>query len=79
MSDLKNKFENSKDKVVGKAKEGLGQITGSQVTELKGKIQYKKADIKENANNTKEKMAENINNKLDEKEEDKKISSSFLR
>ena len=72
MSDLKNKFENAKDKVVGKAKEGLGQITGSQVTELKGKIQYQKADLKENINNTKEKIAQKINDKLDEKEENKK-------
>lgn len=72
MSDLKNKFENAKDKVVGKAKEGLGKATGNQVTELKGKLQYKKADLKENVNNIKEKIVENINDKLDKREEDKK-------
>jgi len=72
MSDLKNKFENAKDKVVGKAKEELGKVTGSQVTELKGKLQYKKGDLKEKVNNTAEKIAENINDKLDKKEDDKK-------
>ena len=72
MSDLKNKFENAKDKVVGKANEGLGKVTGSQETELKGKLQFQKADLKEKINNTKEKIVEKINDKLDEKEEDKK-------
>ena len=72
MSDLKNKFENAKDKVVGKAKEGLGKVTGNQVTELKGKLQSQNADLKKKFNNTKEKIAENINNMIDEKEEDKK-------
>ena len=29
MSDLKNKIENTKDKVIGNAKEGVGRATGS--------------------------------------------------
>jgi len=31
MSDLKSKFENAKDKIVGKANQGLGKVTGSFV------------------------------------------------
>ena len=45
MSDLKNKIENTKDKIIGKAKEGVWMATGSQETELKGKLQYQKWDL----------------------------------
>ena len=48
MSDLKDKFENAKDKFIGKTKEALGKSTGSERTELEGKLQSKKADLKEN-------------------------------
>ena len=67
MSDLKNKFENAKNKIMGKTNEGVGKATGSQETELKGKIQYKTADLKDKVNKAKEKIAEKINDKLDEK------------
>lgn len=67
MSDLKNKLENAKDKIIEKANEGMGKATGSQETELKGKLQYEKADLKEKVNNAKEKIAEKINDKLDRK------------
>jgi len=70
MSDLKDKFENVKDKVIGKTKEAVGKSTGSQETELKGKLQSKTADLKEKLDHTKESIAEKINDKLDE--EDKK-------
>ena len=66
MSDLKDKFENTKDKVIGKTKEAVGKSTGSQETELKGKLQSRKADLKEKFNGSKEKIAEKINDKLDE-------------
>ncbi|MBC8059969.1 MAG: CsbD family protein [Clostridiaceae bacterium] len=67
MSDLKNKVENTKDKVIGKTKEGAGRATGSQEMELKGKLQYQKGDLKDKAGNTKEKIAEKVNDTLDKK------------
>ena len=67
MSDLKNKFENAKDKVIGKTNEGIGKVTGNEETELKGKLQYQKADVKQKVNNIKEKIVEKINDKLDKK------------
>lgn len=70
MSDLKDKFESTKDKVIGKTKEAVGKSTGSQETELKGKLQSRNADLKEKINDSKEKIAKKINDKLDE--EDKK-------
>ncbi|MBC8059581.1 MAG: CsbD family protein [Clostridiaceae bacterium] len=67
MTDLKDKFENVKDKVIGKTKEAVGKSTGSQELELKGKLQSKKADLKETFEGAKENIAEKINDKLDEK------------
>ena len=64
MSDLKNKFENAKDKIIGKTNEGIGKATGNEDMELKGKLQYQKADLKQKVNNIKEKIAEKINDKL---------------
>ena len=42
MSNLNNKVENSKDKVVGKTKEAAGRVTGNKKMELNGKIHTKK-------------------------------------
>ncbi|MHB8072795.1 CsbD family protein [Desulfosporosinus fructosivorans] len=70
-SDLKDKFENAKDKVIGKTKEAVGKSTGSEETELKGKLQSIKADLNEKLDETKEKLAGKINDKLDE--EDKRV------
>ena len=61
MADLGSKIENTKDKVVGEAKEDFGKVTGNEETELKGKIQSKKADVKETLDDTKEKIAKKIN------------------
>ena len=61
MAELKSKIKNTKDKVVGKAKEAFGKATGNEETELKGKIQSKKADVKETLDDTKEKIAKKIN------------------
>jgi len=72
MSDLKNKFENAKDQVIGKGKEAFGRATGSEETELEGKVQSKKGDLKEKFEDAKEKIAGKINDKLDEKEADKR-------
>ena len=72
MSNLKDKFENAKDKVMGRTKEAVGNATGSEETELKGKLQSQKADIKEKLVDSKEKIAKKINDALDEKKENKK-------
>ncbi len=41
------KFENSKDKLGGQAKEGLGKLTGDKETETEGQAQQGKADVKD--------------------------------
>ena len=41
------KFENSKDKLGGQAKEGLGKLTGDKETETEGQAQQGKADAKD--------------------------------
>lgn len=73
MSNLKDKFESAKDKVIGKTKENVGKATGNEETELNGKIQSQKADLVEKFGETKEKIAKKINNALDKKEDDKEI------
>lgn len=64
MADLRNRFENTKDKVVGKTKEVAEKATGSKVTEIKGKLQSKKADLKEKFSDSKEKIAKKLNDRL---------------
>jgi len=64
MSNLNNKVENSKDKVVGKTKEAAGRAAGSQEMELKGKLQYQKGDLKDKVDKTKEKNTEKFNDTL---------------
>ena len=46
MANLKHTVENANDKVAGKVKETVGKVTGNKETELKGKVQSAKADIK---------------------------------
>jgi len=41
------KFENSKDKLGGQAKEGLGKLTGDKEAETEGQAQQGKADAKD--------------------------------
>ena len=41
------KFENSKDKLGGQAKEGLGKLTGDKETEAEGRAQQGRADAKD--------------------------------
>ncbi|WP_114854429.1 CsbD family protein [Brachybacterium sp. YJGR34] len=41
------KFENTKDKMGGQAKEGLGKLTGDKETETEGKADQAKAGAKE--------------------------------
>ncbi|GAA1487920.1 CsbD family protein [Brachybacterium sacelli] len=40
------KFENSKDKLGGEAKEGLGKLTGDKETEAEGRAEQGKAALK---------------------------------
>ncbi|MEK6266519.1 MAG: CsbD family protein [Clostridium sp.] len=72
MSNLKNKFENVKDKVMGKTKEQVGKSSGSEEMELKGMIQTQKAHVVDKFNETKENIARKINNSVDKKEDDYK-------
>jgi uncharacterized protein YjbJ (UPF0337 family) len=67
MSNLNNKVENSKDKVVGKTKEAAGRVTGNKKMELNGKIQYQKGDLKAKVDNTKEKITEKFNDTFNKK------------
>lgn len=71
MSNLKNKFDSAKDKIIGKTKESVGKASGSEETELKGKIQSQKGDLKEQFGSFKEKVAKKINDKLNENEDNK--------
>lgn len=73
MSNLKDKFESAKDKVIGKTKESLGKATGSEEMELNGKVQSQKGDLKDKFGDAKDKVAKKMNDALDEKEEDKRI------
>lgn len=41
------KFENSKDKLAGKAKEGFGKVTDDKQTETEGRTQQGKAEAKD--------------------------------
>ena len=64
MSNLNNKVENAKDKVVGKTKETAGRVTDNQEMELKGTLQYEKGDLKQKVDKTKDKFTEKINETL---------------
>lgn len=41
------KFENTKDKLGGQAKEGLGKLTGDKQTETEGQTEQGKAEAKD--------------------------------
>ncbi|MBU3161007.1 CsbD family protein [Clostridium frigoris] len=71
MTDLKNKFDSVKDKIMGKTKENVGKATGSEETELMGKAQSQTGEFKEKVGEFKEKVAKKINDTLDKNEENK--------
>lgn len=71
MTAIKNKLENSKDKIVGKTKEVVGKATGNEKLELKGKLQSKKGELKSKIANVKDKVVGKINDILDEKKKGK--------
>ena len=62
MANKREKMERAKDKFSGKVKETTGKITGNEQLELKGKIQSKRADIKED-------IAGKINDGIDKAED----------
>lgn len=67
MTDSKNKLQNAKDKIVGKTKEAVGNLTNDEELELKGKIQSSKSDLKEKAGDIKNNIAGKINDIIDKK------------
>ena len=69
MTNLNNKVENAKDKVVGKIKETAGKATDSQELELKGKLQYQKGNLKEKIDETQDKVEEKFNDIVSKKYE----------
>lgn len=67
MTNSKNKFNNTKDKVLGEVKETVGKVTGNKELELKGKIQSLKSDVNGKSQKFKEDVAEKMNNFIDDK------------
>lgn len=65
MSDMKDKFDIEKDRVKGKFNEAVGEATDDEAQELKGKLQQKKADLREDFEEAKHKVSEKINDILD--------------
>lgn len=75
MEEIKRKFENAKDKIVGQGKETVGKVIDDHELELKGKIQSAKVDIMENMeagmHDMKQGVAEKINHVIDKIENKK--------
>lgn len=65
MSNMKDKFDIEKDRVKGKFNEAVGEATDDEAQELKGKLQQKKADLREDFEEAKDKVSEKINYILD--------------
>jgi len=67
MSNLNNKVEGIKDKVVGKTKETLGKASDNQEMEFKGRLQYQKGDLKEKIDKTEDKIEDKFNDTTNKK------------
>ncbi|NLB19313.1 MAG: CsbD family protein [Clostridium sp.] len=67
---MKDKMENMKDKVVGKANETWGDLTDDESQELKGKMQQRKAEVKEDFEDAKDNIAGKVNEGLDKHDHD---------
>ena len=71
MKHSEKALKNSKDKFKGKIAEAVGELTGNEQLELKGKLQVAKVDfknkidVKEKVENAKEGIAKKLNNHLD--------------
>lgn len=81
MKNLKDKFANTKDKVVGEFKEAVGKISDNDTMELEGKLQSAKSDLKmkfdkdkieDKFEDIKEDVAGKINDFIDKKKKDDK-------
>ncbi len=72
MSDMKDKLKNTKDKVVGKVNETWGDITDDESQELKGKMQQRKAEAREDLEDAKDNVAKKVNDGLDKHNHDHK-------
>lgn len=60
MSDANKNSSIEKDKVLGKAKEAVGKVSGNESLELEGKMQSLKSDVKEKMNIDTEEIKEGI-------------------
>ena len=67
---MPKKLDGKKDQLMGSAKEKLGKATGNESTELKGKLQKAKANIKERTGEAQDKVADKAND-LDDRHNDK--------
>jgi uncharacterized protein YjbJ (UPF0337 family) len=67
MADLKDKFVNTKNKVVGEVKEYVGKKTNNSELELEGKIQSTHAELSEKVSDLKDHAAKKINSFVDKK------------
>lgn len=65
MTNLKNEFKNSNEKIIENFKEIVVESNGSEETELKDKLQSQRADLKEKVDEFKAKIAKKINDTLD--------------
>lgn len=63
-----DKFENAKDDLAGKAKEGLGKLTGDKETETEGKVDQAKAGLKDRAQDAKDAVSGALNSLKNDKQ-----------
>jgi uncharacterized protein YjbJ (UPF0337 family) len=55
------KFENTADKLGGKAKEGLGKVTGDKEAESEGKVQQARAGLEDKVQDVKDSVKGALN------------------
>jgi len=70
MNDFKNNVKNTKDQVIGRVKEKLGDVTNNEELELKGKIQSTTADAKKSAAEMHDRALKKLNDFFDNKEDE---------
>ncbi len=69
---LKEDFKNSKDNLMGKAKETAGRYMDNDRLELKGKLQTMKSQVGNKLEDVKEEMADKANDVIDWVKPDKR-------
>ena len=65
MSDIKKDMKNAKLKAEANVQDKLGQATGDEEMELKGKLKKKAANAKEKVSEKKDDVLDKINDKLE--------------